>query len=77
MLFLRTRKAKDSMSRTTEYRCRDCKRITTVLTLGDMYQGCADCGGMKGFDERVAGEKWNEVKKTPKTDKLNKFMEGL
>ena len=59
-----------------KYKCKDCKRESDILTLGDMYQGCADCGGTSGFFEKK-GKRWVSVEKDEKTDYLNKFMSGF
>lgn len=59
-----------------QYKCRDCKRLSSILTLGDMYQGCAECGGLSGFDE-IIGKKTKPVVKTEKSDAISKFMDDM
>lgn len=57
-----------------EYKCKNCKRKTTILTLGDIYQGCAYCGSLAGFQERVKG-KWVEKEhRTPQLNRLDNFL---
>ena len=57
------------------YRCNHCKRESTLITLGDMYQGCAYCGYCEGFSKSTDGGKtWSNEERTSQTDALNRFM---
>jgi len=58
---------------TKKYMCKECGDQSDIMTLGDMYSGCANCGSLKGFTEKGKGD----VKKTPELDYLNRFMSGL
>jgi len=64
------------MTEAKKYKCKDCQKERSLLTLGDMYEGCADCGGRSGFEEFIDG-KWVEVEKTEEGDTLNDFMSNL
>jgi predicted nucleic acid-binding Zn-ribbon protein len=58
------------------YKCKDCGEVSTILTLGDVYRGCANCGGNSGFLQKE-GEKgeWHERNyRTPELDKLNRRL---
>jgi len=46
------------------YKCKNCKEETTILTFGDLIDGCSGCGSKKGFlvKEGVKG-KYKDYKK--------------
>jgi len=60
----------------TIYRCKSCKRTTEILTLGDIYQGCAYCGSREGFQEKIKGRWVDKNYQTPELDMLNRFLGG-
>lgn len=44
-----------------KYKCKDCEEETNILTLGEIFQGCANCGGHSGFWVRIKGV-WKNYK---------------
>jgi hypothetical protein len=60
-----------------KYKCKDCQGETDILSLGDMYQGCATCGGHTGFQKNVDGKWIDHNGKNEDTDKLHKFISGF
>lgn len=57
------------------YKCKGCKNIHTILTLGDLSIGCSNCGGREGFLEKLGknGE-WHERGISVGEDKLSRFL---
>jgi predicted nucleic acid-binding Zn-ribbon protein len=58
------------------YKCLNCGRISTICTLGDIYKGCANCGGQSGFLQKEGKRgKWQmKNQRTPELDMLNRFL---
>lgn len=57
------------------YRCKGCKRISTILTIGDLYIGCASCGGLDGYEKRLGVRgKWTDYYASYETEKIHKFL---
>lgn len=57
-----------------KYKCKNCGVKSSLITMGDLYIGCASCGSRKGFLEKIKGKWIDKEQKTPETDQLNKFL---
>ena len=57
------------------YKCKGCKTVNTILTLGDLTIGCANCGGREGFLEKLGKNgKWQKREVSMEEDKLSRFL---
>ena len=57
------------------YRCKECNTISTIITIGDLHIGCANCGSRAGFEEKYGKKgKWHDYGTTPETEKLHRFL---
>ena len=63
------------MKKKKYHKCKECQKISTLITLGDLTIGCADCGSRAGFLEKLGkrGE-WKERPITFGEDKLHRFL---
>lgn len=63
------------MGKKKYYKCKECKTISTILTLGDLTIGCADCGSRAGFLEKEGKRgKWHERGVTLGEERLHRFL---
>ena len=62
------------MEKDKEYKCKDCKKVRTILTLGDLSIGCAYCGGKGGFLERTGKGKWKERGINSEEYRMHRFL---
>ena len=55
------------------YRCKNCKTETTMVTLGEVYNGCFECFERE-WEEYIDGKWVNKIFRTAQTDMIMKHL---
>jgi Zn finger protein HypA/HybF involved in hydrogenase expression len=58
---------------TKKYRCKNCKRETSIVTLDAVYSGCPHCFGRE-WQEFVEGEWIDKEFRNPRLDALMRHL---
>lgn len=59
-----------------KYRCKNCHRETSIVTLGEVYSGCLNCF-CRYWEELIEGEWIDKNFKNEKTDSLMRLLNGV